>query len=230
MLPRTLEPEVMDTPEEARDYDAMDHAAVNTAFASDLLAAATQAGLLPADDSHTWLELLDLGTATAQIPIELCRRHPRVRVVAVDLAAHMLYLARSNVELAGLRDRIRLELADAKALSYGPHAFAAVMSNSIVHHIAEPKVVLAEAVRVVRPGGLVFMRDLLRPSSEEEVQRLVETYAAGANAHQQMMFANSLRAALSLEEVREMVRSLGFAASSVNQTSDRHWTWCCTVS
>mgnify|MGYP000035339191 CR=1 FL=1 len=74
------------------------------------------------------------------------------------------------------------------------------------------------------------MRDLLRPSSEEEVQRLVETYAAGANAHQQMMFANSLRAALSLEEVREMVRSLGFAASSVNQTSDRHWTWCCTVS
>ena len=41
MLPRTLEPEVMDSPEEARDYDAMDHAEVNRKFVDDLLAAST---------------------------------------------------------------------------------------------------------------------------------------------------------------------------------------------
>jgi hypothetical protein len=38
MLPRVLEPEVMDTPEEARDYDAMDHSAVNRVFVADFLA------------------------------------------------------------------------------------------------------------------------------------------------------------------------------------------------
>ena len=37
--PRVLEPEVMDTPEEARDYDAMDHAAVNRVFVADFLTA-----------------------------------------------------------------------------------------------------------------------------------------------------------------------------------------------
>ena len=40
--------------------------------------------------------------------------------------------------------------------------FGAVMSNSIVHHIPEPASVLAEMVRVAAPGGLLFVRDLLR--------------------------------------------------------------------
>ena len=39
MLDRILEPEVMDTAEEARDYDSMDHSTVNDLFASDFLAA-----------------------------------------------------------------------------------------------------------------------------------------------------------------------------------------------
>ena len=47
MLSRVLEPEVMDTPEEARDYDSMDHAAVNRLFVTDFLFAALEARLLP---------------------------------------------------------------------------------------------------------------------------------------------------------------------------------------
>ena len=37
-LRRVLEPEVMDSPEEAGDYDSMDHGDVNRLFVSDLLA------------------------------------------------------------------------------------------------------------------------------------------------------------------------------------------------
>jgi hypothetical protein len=39
MLPRVLEPEAMDTPEEARDHDAMDHTTVNARFVADFRAA-----------------------------------------------------------------------------------------------------------------------------------------------------------------------------------------------
>ena len=39
MLKRVLEPEVMDTPEEAIAYDEMDHSEVNRRFVADLLAA-----------------------------------------------------------------------------------------------------------------------------------------------------------------------------------------------
>ncbi|MFM7163248.1 MAG: class I SAM-dependent methyltransferase, partial [Planctomycetaceae bacterium] len=106
MLPRVLEPEVMDTPEEAVAYDSMDHSVVNALFAdqlvADLAAYRRQAGLVGGQRAMT---LLDVGTGTAQIPIEICRRDPDVRIVALDLAKHMLTLGRRNVERVGLVDR-----------------------------------------------------------------------------------------------------------------------------
>ena len=80
-------------------------------------------------------------------------------------------------------------------------------------------------VRVAAPGATLFVRDLLRPDDEATLQRLVHTHAAGANAHQKKMFAESLHAALALDEVRAMVAAMGFDAWSVHQTTDRHWTW-----
>ncbi len=213
MLPRVLEPEVMDSAEEAHDYDAMDHAAVNAAFVTDLLAAGLPDG-----------PLLDLGTGTAQIPIELCRRAPAAHVVATDLARHMLALAAENVARAGLAGRIELQLGDGKRLCWPDGAFAAVTSNSIVHHIPEPIRVFAEALRVARRGGLLFFRDLLRPDDDAAVRWRVDTYAAGSTARQRALFDASLRAALTLEEVRAVVRELGLCSECVQATSDRHWT------
>jgi hypothetical protein len=40
------------------------------------------------------------------------------------------------------------------------------------------------------------------------------------------MFADSLHAALTLDEVRDLVASLSFSPDTVQQASDRHWTWC----
>ncbi len=229
MLQRVLEPEVMDAAGEALDYDSMDHAAVNRIFVTDFLFAAAAADLpLTGSDpaaGPVWLDVLDLGTGTGQIPIELCRRAENVRVLAVDLAIEMLNVARVNVEIAGLRQRVRLDRLDAKQLDLPDGMFGAVISNSIVHHIPEPKAALAEAVRMTRSGGLVFVRDLLRPASDLDVGRLVGLYAAGAKASQRAMFDASLRAALSLDEIRSIVAELGFSADTVAATSDRHWTW-----
>jgi ubiquinone/menaquinone biosynthesis C-methylase UbiE len=145
--------------------------------------------------------------------------------MAADAAVSMLELARYNVEVNSLTERIELAHVDAKKLPFDDAMFDVVMSNSIVHHIPEPIHVLREAVRVAKPGDLLFFRDLLRPESERELQHLVATYTAGANDHQQRMFAESLHAALSLDEIRGLISSVGFPADSVQQTSDRHWTW-----
>jgi ubiquinone/menaquinone biosynthesis C-methylase UbiE len=169
--------------------------------------------------------VLDVGTGTAQIPIELCRRHAGARVIAIDLAEHMLRIGRDNVRRARLEERVKLERVDAKRLPYAAGTFAAVMSNSIVHHIPEPAAVLAEMARVTAPGGLLFVRDLLRPAHDVEVERLVSVHAAGANAHQRQMFADSLRAALALDEVRALVAALDIPPDTVRQTTNRHWTW-----
>jgi len=213
-LERVLEPEVMDTYEEARDYDSMDHQAVNKLFVDDLLAA-----------GNIGNDILDVGTGTAQIPVELCRQSEDCRIIAIDMAVHMLDLARFNIEVDGFTQHIFLQQIDAKDMLFESEMFDCVMSNSIIHHIPEPLAVLAESIRVTRPGGLLFFRDLLRPESGEEVAHLVSTYAGDENEHQRQMFDDSLRAALSLSEVRAMVSSLGFEAETVQATSDRHWTW-----
>ena len=219
-LPRVLEPEVMDTADEAYDYDTMDHGEVNQQFAADFLAALSAAGL-PLD-----VEVLDLGTGTAQIPIELCRQCPTIRVLAVDLSAEMLKLGQENVGRAGLGERIALQQVDAKRLPFADGHFAAVMSNSIVHHIPEPLVSLAEAVRVLRrPGGLAFFRDLSRPRDDAQMRHLVDRYAAACSPHQRKLFDDSLRAALSVSEIRAIVTQIGFDAHRVHPTTDRHWTW-----
>jgi ubiquinone/menaquinone biosynthesis C-methylase UbiE len=218
-MSRVLEPEVMDSQSEAHDYDSMDHGEVNRRFVSDFLTAAHQAGLPP--DAP----VLDLGTGTAQIPIELCRQNPRAQVWAIDLAEPMLERARANVAAAGLNDQIRLERHDAKQLPFAAERFAAVISNSIVHHIPEPGDALAEALRVVQSRGVIFVRDLARPLDSDAVRHLVDTYAAGCNDHQRQLFASSLHAALSVAEVRALVTSLGYEGRTVTATSDRHWTW-----
>lgn len=218
MLARQLEAEVMDTAQDAHDYDAMDHSAVNRQFVEDLLAFA--ADLVAADSP-----ILDVGTGTAQIPIELCRRLPTCRVLAIDLAQHMLALAQRNLQAAGLCERVQLLRTSARAMELADASFALVMSNSIVHHIPQPRDCIAEMVRVARPSGGLFVRDLLRPTSYAELDRLVNVHAANANPHQRQLFADSLHAALTLDEVRQLVAEFGFDPATVVQTSDRHWTW-----
>lgn len=242
-LPRILEPEVMDTEQEAIDYDAMDHRAVNALFVTDLLAALSskftvQSSKLAASNCSTLnfepgslnLDVIDLGTGTAQIPVELCRRFKECRVMALDAAAHMLELGRYNVEAAGLIERIQLVKADAKRLGFEDGVFDVVMSNSIVHHIPEPLFTIREAVRVAKPSGLLFFRDLSRPETKSRLDELVQTYAGSENDHARRMFADSLHAALTLDEVRDLVASIGFPRDTVQQTSDRHWTWCAVAS
>jgi ubiquinone/menaquinone biosynthesis C-methylase UbiE len=220
-LPRTLEPEVMDSEQEAIDYDAMDHAYVNARFCQDFLAIHTRPR-----------RVLDVGTGTALIPIELCRRTTEVAVLGIDLASHMLARAVSNVGRAGLDGRVRVVRADAKSTGFGSGAFDAVISNSIVHHIPEPRDALREMWRLVSAGGVVFVRDLARPESLEQARCLADLHApadpgseaCGMHARQRALFVASLHAALTVSEVRAMVEPLGIPGSAVAMTSDRHWT------
>jgi ubiquinone/menaquinone biosynthesis C-methylase UbiE len=214
MLPRILEPEVMDSADEALDYDAMDHREVNRRFVDDFLAVWNRAN-----------PILDVGTGTAQIPIELCRQVPSAQIIGIDLAESMLCVGRKNIQQAGFETAIRLEHQDAKNLPYQDESIAAVISNSIVHHIPEPARVLREMVRVCQVGGTLFVRDLMRPAESKHLEHLVATYAQGANERQRAMFAASLHAALTLDEMRQIIADLGYDPMTVTVSSDRHWTW-----
>jgi ubiquinone/menaquinone biosynthesis C-methylase UbiE len=218
MIPRVLEPEAMETPEVVRQYDAMDHSLVNARFVADFLSAhgCCRGG-----------EIVDVGTGTARIPIALAGADPRACVRALDLSATMLAQAAVNIAAAGMASRIKLYHGDAKALLdlVGPGFFEGVISNTIVHHIPDPAPVLETMALLVRPGGTLLVRDLVRPDSAAETGRLVELYAAGETEHARALFEASLNAALTLDEIRSLIAGLQLAPDDVSMTSDRHWTW-----
>ena len=212
MLTRVLEPEVMDSLEEAESYDQMDHESVNRQFVSDLLVAPVCG------------KVLDLGTGTARIAIELCRQQDNCQVLAMDAATNMLEIARLNVAVAGFEYCIELRQGDAKSIPLNNDTCDLVISNSLIHHLPEPSISLAEMLRVLRPGGRLFVRDLLRPESAEQVEHLVRLYCCEEPESNQQLLRQSLFAALDLREIQEMAQALGFPTECVTITSDRHWT------
>ncbi len=213
MLTRTLEPELMDSNDEATLYDSMDHADVNRIFVADLLAS-----------GPVGPDVLDLGTGTARIPIELCNRFSDCRILASDGAISMLDVARYNVSVNSLDSRIQLHHGDAKSLNIDDETFDTVISNSLIHHVPDPALPLAEMVRLTRVGGRLFVRDLYRPDTMSEVDELVSRITGNEEPAAQEMFRQSLMAALTLAEIRELAAVHGIPSSAVQMTSDRHWT------
>jgi ubiquinone/menaquinone biosynthesis C-methylase UbiE len=212
-MQRVLEPEVMDTPEEAVEYDAMDFTEVNTAFADRAIQLGTSTA-----------KVLDAGTGTARIPILICQRCPQWQITAIDLAQSMLQISTNNVKEAGLEQQITLELIDAKQLPYPDGQFDVVISNSLIHHLPDPLPFLKELKRVIKPNGAILIRDLIRPPSEEVINTLVEGIGTEYDEHQKMLFRDSLHAAFTLDEVNQLISAAGLEDVKVYQSSDRHWT------
>lgn len=210
---RIVEQEVMDTAEAAEAYDAMAHGEVDNAFVERVLA-------LGAKDGH----FLDVGTGPAQIPILLAQRCPDIRITAIDLSKEMLNIAKRHVAAAELAARITLEHVDAKALPYPDNTFDGLISNSIVHHIHDSLRALQEMSRVVKPRGLVLIRDLVRPETPEDAQAFVDKYAAEDTPYQQKLYYDSFLAAFTIAEVNEMLEEMDLPRAVVVQSTDRHWS------
>ena len=215
-LPRVLEPEVMSSAEEAGEYDEMDFSATDQLFAE-------RAAQL-AHNARTPVNLIaDLGSGNAKIPLAMCPLLPgATRVCAVEMSREMLTIAARN----RARDGVVLDLvaADAKRVPFADQSVGMVTSNSLVHHIPDPRAVFLEIARVARPGAPILIRDLMRPDTHDALDQLLEAHATQWSPLQCTLFSDSLQAALTLEEVRELLDECGLSDVSVTQVSDRHWS------
>ena len=212
MLERILEPEAMDTAEEAADYDAMDHSGPNADFIERLVELGAHGSML------------DIGTGPGHMPPVIAARLPEVRVLGVDLAHEMLSVAeRRRLELApDVAARIEYRPADAKRLDFADGHFDTVFSNTILHHIPEPASFLSEARRVLKPGGVLLIRDLFRPDDMTQLEALVALHAEGSNDSQRKLFADSLHAALTPAELRALADDCGLTDAELVVDTDRH--------
>ncbi len=208
-MKRVLEPEVMDTSAEADSYQAMNHSVANRAFVNRLQE-------LGADG-----EMLDVGCGPGEITLLVARKFARANIIGVDLAEKMLVYARQALQKTDLASRCHFQIADAKDLKFANASFDCVFSNTILHHIPDPLPFVQEAWRVLRPGGLLLIRDLYRPATISEVNALVNKHASDEDEYSRALFHASLCAALTVEEMRELATQVS-AELKVAVDSDRH--------
>jgi ubiquinone/menaquinone biosynthesis C-methylase UbiE len=119
-------------------------------------------------------------------------------------------------------EQVEFVHADAKGIGSEDNSFDSVFSNSILHHIPEPIDFLREAWRVLKPGGMLLIRDLFRPDSEERARELVAMYAVEESQHAQDLFYDSLCAALRPDELDALAKEIGIRNYKIITDSDRH--------
>jgi ubiquinone/menaquinone biosynthesis C-methylase UbiE len=113
--------------------------------------------------------VLDLGCGRGAVLLIFARRLTTGRAVGVDIwrtqdqSGNAIEATRSNAAADRVADRVELHTADMSELPFERDSFDIVVSNIAIHNISDAshrERVIAEAVRVLRPGGRLLIADL----------------------------------------------------------------------
>lgn len=115
-----------------------------------------RAGLRPG------MRVLDAGCGVCGPAIDLAQALPGLLIEAVTLSAVQVAAARELIQAAGLAARIMVTQADFQELPMPAGQFDAACLFESACYAGDPPRLLAELARVLRPGGVVFIKDLFR--------------------------------------------------------------------
>lgn len=107
--------------------------------------------------------LVDIGTGTGRM-IELFGRRAR-EAIGIDRSSEMLRLARVKLESAGVRSSLRQ--GDMYALPLADETADCVIIHQVLHYAHAPADAIAEAARVLAPGGTLLVVDFAAHDREE---------------------------------------------------------------
>ena len=125
-------------------------------------AAACAGHLLPHLEPGT--DLLDLGCGPGSISRGLARAVAPGRMQGVDMEESQIDIARAAAEADGL-ENARFLAGDVLDLPFGADSFDVVHCHALFMHVPDTRALLGEIRRVLRPGGLLSVRDLVGSAS-----------------------------------------------------------------
>ena len=115
------------------------------------------------------LEIADLGCGEGYLAIEASRFAKRV--VAVDRSDLVLEKARQTAKRRRVKN-VEWTRGELESLPLGDASVDVALLSQALHHAEDPRVALAEAVRIVRPGGRVLLLELRRHEEQWVRDRL----------------------------------------------------------
>ncbi|HMK97702.1 MAG TPA: arsenite methyltransferase [Acidimicrobiales bacterium] len=162
-------------------------------------------------DLHPGEVLLDLGSgAGADVLIAARRVSPGGRAIGLDMTAEMLELARKHAAEAGA-DNVEFLEGYLEEIPLPDASVDVVLSNCVINLAADKDVVLAEASRVLRPGGRFAVTDIVADADMDQATR-----------KDMEQWAGCLAGALTEAEYRTALVGAGFADVEVVETHRVH--------
>ena len=127
------------------------------------------------------MRLLDVGCGPGSITRGLAERLAPGEVIGLDSSAEVLVVARRDAEARGLAN-LHYQHGSMYELPFPDASFDAAYAHQVLQHLADPPVALGEMLRVLRPGGVIGIREVDWGAvsywpSDPRVDRFIELYA-----------------------------------------------------
>lgn len=218
MIPRVLEPEVMNDPLQVDAYAAADFSVSDQAVVDRIEQLLALAGAHFSPQAC----LVDLGCGPGNISLRLAQRWADCAVLGLDAAERMLAVAEARRREAGVKPEcLRYQQ---QPLPFTTSALQAdlVVSNSLLHHLHDPMHLWSSVKTLASSRCLVLHRDLKRPDSEASMDRLCQQHVADAPAVLQRDYRASLHASFTADEVKAQLALAGLGQLQVLEVEDRY--------
>jgi ubiquinone/menaquinone biosynthesis C-methylase UbiE len=214
-MQRIAEPELMTNDEQARAYAEADFEEPHSTFIHLFQK------YFP-DKSITGY-VLDLGCGPADITRRFAQTFEQCLLDGIDGSERMLNYGKIALEKYGLIDRIRLLQGYLPNVELPLAHYDAIISNSLLHHLADPFVLWNTIKHLAKPTAPIFIMDLMRPESRIQAEIMVKQHAKNEPEILQQDFYYSLLAAYRIDEVEAQLKVAGLQQLKVCEISDRHF-------
>ncbi|MCK4354367.1 MAG: class I SAM-dependent methyltransferase [Dehalococcoidia bacterium] len=158
---------------------------------------------------------LEIGPGPGYLGLEWLKHIAGTTLMGVDISRDMVDLARRNAAQYGLTPRAKYVLADACHMPFEDKRFDCVFSSASLHEWLDPRPVLNEVARVLRPGGSYYITDLRRCMSG--LWKLM-VWLMARPKEVRPHFIASVEESYRIEEVRSIVRDTRLAHPSVRKS------------
>ena len=163
--------------------------------------------------------LLDVAGGTGDIAFRYLKRAPSASAVVLDLTDAMLAEGRARAEAQDMADRLDWVVGDAMALPFESSSFDVYTISFGIRNVTRPEDALAEAFRVLRPGGRLMVLEFSRlPNpllqraydaySFNVIPRMGQAIAGDRESYQYLV--ESIRRFPDQERFAAMIREAGF--------------------
>ena len=224
-MDRFPEPELMQDLHQVRAYSEADFSASE----DSLIASIDEYLLLKGKIICSESLIVDLGCGPGNITERFSYKWPTAKIIGIDGSQAMLSIARSRAEDA----RKKGDLTNVNYLCWDMFSIAngklhlekpidLVVSNSLLHHLYDPALFWKVLGYLTDENTVNFHRDLRRPSTFENAIALQKTYLKDAPDVLVKDYLSSLRAAFTIEEVKEQINSQRLDHFEVYEIEDRY--------